>query len=493
MTADGMGIGELVDALQRRGERLPFEIGAFVALEACEASLRSPVRLAPEDVRVTGEGQVMISTDAAKAAPGESASSLVSMLARLLVAAGPGVPPNLLRLVEQGTVRDLQRVHDEIEASLIPLNRGASRRVLARLVRESSRPPAPSLATHDDQESEIDLALDEFLGVPTASPESAEVDDPESAGLIGSEFELPLARPTRAQELAPAHDELEPITEAFLRHPELFPPERPLSAELLPERELADPVPARSPDDVDTLDETLDQEETLPGLRRGLGWRWMLWLGALGLVGLVAVLVDRGVVSWPLISATEGKRAAATAARSTPVTVGLGTVNLSVSPPTSQLFLFVGRGPVRISDLSTQSAHEFVAFDTQYRPSRASVPADAEWTDAADGPLYELALQSQPDSSQTTLDVGTPETTPSDEPSGPTGTVRIVTTPRGLKVYRYLGTGAEHTLTGLSPQLGHELLLVHPDHPPSRVVIGPSDWVSDDGDPQVDLTVNLAP
>ena len=38
------------EELEERGDRLPFEIGAFVALEACEGLLRESVKLEPDDV-----------------------------------------------------------------------------------------------------------------------------------------------------------------------------------------------------------------------------------------------------------------------------------------------------------------------------------------------------------------------------------------------------------------------------------------------------------
>lgn len=85
-----VGVGELVEELEQRGDRLPFEIGAFVALEACEGLLRESVKLEPDDVRVTLEGSVVVADSAVSAAPNEAARSLVSVLARLLVAAGPG-------------------------------------------------------------------------------------------------------------------------------------------------------------------------------------------------------------------------------------------------------------------------------------------------------------------------------------------------------------------------------------------------------------------
>ncbi|MGB3050881.1 MAG: hypothetical protein WBB42_07770 [Polyangiales bacterium] len=163
-----VGVDQLVQELERRGDRLPFEIGAFVALEACEGLLLESVRLDADDVRVTVDGSVVVSNEAERAEPDEAARSLVSVLARLLVAAGPGVPPHLLQLVKDGKTghnpHDLRHLHDAIEASLIPINRGASRRVLARLVRESDRPPAPEPVRVDPRE--LDTELQELLRDP---------------------------------------------------------------------------------------------------------------------------------------------------------------------------------------------------------------------------------------------------------------------------------------------------------------------------------------
>ena len=191
-----VGVGQLVEELEQRGDRLPFEIGAFVALEACEGLLQESVKLAADDVRVTQEGSVVVAGSAERADPEEAARSLVSVLARLLVAAGPGVPPYLLQLVQESATgqnpRDLRNLHDAIEASLIPINRGASRRVLARLVRESDRPPAPEALRVDPHE--LDAELDELLRDPlsrTLEPAQMKPPAQEDEGPITESIRMP--------------------------------------------------------------------------------------------------------------------------------------------------------------------------------------------------------------------------------------------------------------------------------------------------------------
>ena len=160
-----VSVSELVRRTRERDGRLPFEIGAFVALETTEALLGRPARVGADDVYIQPDGQLRIS--AGEGVPDEeSARGVVAVLSRLLVAAGAGVPPVLLELVETGPHSgrwSLAELRTELEASLVPLNRGAARRVLARLLREgdkrpprSVRPPQPT----DDVDADLDALLE---------------------------------------------------------------------------------------------------------------------------------------------------------------------------------------------------------------------------------------------------------------------------------------------------------------------------------------------
>ena len=230
-----VGVGQLVEELEQRGDRLPFEIGAFVALEACEGLLQDSVKLEPDDVRVTLEGSVVVADSATSADPDEAARSLVSVLARLLVAAGPGVPPYLLQLVKESTTgessRDLKHLHDAIEASLIPINRGASRRVLARLVRESDRPPAPDVPQIDPHE--LDAELDELLRDPAlrtleSTRSNSPVQEPRAEIEAEAEAEAEAEIETEAE-----IEEEDPITERIRIPQEIREPSGPVTNEPL--------------------------------------------------------------------------------------------------------------------------------------------------------------------------------------------------------------------------------------------------------------------
>jgi len=537
-----VGVGELVEELEQRGARLPFEIGAFVALEACEGLLQESVKLEPDDVRVTLEGSVVVAGSAASAAPDEAARSLVSVLARLLVAAGPGVPPYLLDLVKESmtgqTTRGLRDLHDAIEASLIPINRGASRRVLARLVRESDRPPA-----HDDSQvdpHELDAELDELLrdpGVRTLEP---------------TQRQLPLEKPE------------EPVTERILvprgvrgdadagtdPSPKSFPP--PISdhqpetvpvppsepawrGASVPVPDLGTPAaaavakaPAQIPEPITATIRKWQAEEeepapatasvpvsaTVPVTETGLETPTEAVFGAGSISGSESIPTpprqshpsatppqpdERQSLPQPpprrrggwgiwLLAAGLGLGAYALHATGTldalmqpsaptPVSVVGGTIDVTVTPPDAQIFQFIGRGPAVAEDLPVGSAHEFIVFDQGLRPSRAIVQQGAAWAVTDSGPLYELAVQAQPaEASAAATDLGVPQAASSPSDEGPTGTIRVITNPPAAKVYRFVGIGPTTQIRVASIQEGQEVLVYRPGHETRRAVIGPSDW-----------------
>ncbi|MCZ6807450.1 MAG: hypothetical protein O7F08_10895 [Deltaproteobacteria bacterium] len=579
-----VGVGQLVEELEQRGDRLPFEIGAFVALEACEGLLQEAVKLEADDVRVTLEGSVVVAPSAQRAEPAEAARSLVSVLSRLLVAAGPGVPPHLLQLVRESatgeTQRDLRHLYDAIEASLIPLNRGASRRVLARLVRESDRPSAPQEDTIDP--GELDAELDELLRDPMlrslepepgSAPLIEELDDEEP---VTARITVPKAVAEAHSVAAPAPASASPPASvtgagdesgAFVVSEEVrvdsAPPPSPMAAvAAAPAAPVTTPeaqeeavtatirvrFPEREPQtadvpigEVDTLSGTTagvevdadsgarpvsgpasgaviesatattrqwtaapppeDQRESVAGResavapeavrpsvpqppkRRPFLTPWAPWLLVLGAGIGVYALVTTGVLERFAQSAPPG---AAEAPRQS------GTIEVTVAPADSQIFLFVGRGPVIAEGMSLAGPHEFVVFDRGLEPSRAVVPKDATWAATDNGALYELAVQARPsDGPSEPLDLGAPLTEPASS-GEQSGTVRVITNPPGAKVYRFVGMGPKAEIPADSIHEGQEVLVYHPERSARRAVIGPSDWrVTPRQNGQTDYTASL--
>lgn len=148
-----MTVEELVDAIKSRGGRVPFEVGAFIALEVCEQLLERTARVSSGGVHIGPQGEVRVEAAEARVSEQEAVGSVLDVLAHVLTGASQGVPPMLFELVEQGPARHeggLRALRDQLEASLVPLNRGATRRVLARLLREAET-GAPEVA-RDDQD-----------------------------------------------------------------------------------------------------------------------------------------------------------------------------------------------------------------------------------------------------------------------------------------------------------------------------------------------------
>ncbi|MCC7536634.1 MAG: hypothetical protein IT379_10495 [Deltaproteobacteria bacterium] len=141
----GTRLDELAAGLRRRQVPLPPEIAAFVALEVSEALLAGPAIVGPSEVVVGPDGSVSVFAPPASASTVDASKAVVSLLAMLL-RQSRGTPAALSQMIERaqrGQAIELARLRAELEALLIPLNRGATRRVLARLLRDAAREDAP--------------------------------------------------------------------------------------------------------------------------------------------------------------------------------------------------------------------------------------------------------------------------------------------------------------------------------------------------------------
>jgi len=569
-------IPDLVDRLRRGGQRLPFEIGAFVALETAERLVERPVFLAPGDVRINEDGHLELTpADETPVAPREAARGLLDVLTQLLLAAGSGVPPVLLSLVDDaadgGGSTDLATLRDELEASLVPLNRGAARRVLARIVREhgvgvrgrGAAPPAkqpapraaPSVAPAEADRALDALFDDEELDAPggdeppprpwipsakrtlvgpgpgTESPggsapgtTAAGAPRPPPAsprpGPAGIAPPPTRARPPSSRPPpGPANPAGRAGSDPPPREPQSYRPPAPGGGPLPGED--FDDGPRRAPpgggrafsrsplgDDPSIADRpptgddgALGRFSTAPPGRR-MGWIWaaVFVALALGLVALVAVVRPdvfarlRGEPTAAELEAAEAARAREAEQEKLLAEhrARYGDLVVTVSPPRAQVLLLVGRGPATAESLPVGVAYEFVAIAEGHAPARAVVPADAEWDPGADGaaPTYELAMQAgarteedgdDGDGATAELALG-PSQLPRDvgRPTSTLGRIRVVTNPRGAKVYLLIGFAPEVRVRDLPAGEAQEVLVYREGFEPRRVVVEP-DRFEDDG------------
>jgi len=495
---------ELVRALKKRRATLPAEIGSFVVLEACEAlQARGAFALSPTNVEITDEGAVQLG-EAERVSEQEAAYALHRLLAAMLVAAGPAPHPALMRLLEQGpsngrwTVASLR---DDLEASLVPLNRNASRRVLARFVREIGwveRPAAKRPSFHD-----LDSELSSFLDGEEPAPEpsldlrlnssrpripappdvtrrdsverldDSEDSDEDTAKVRFFESVRPIARPpTDKTALDPSPSYAERMA------PHLAPPRE--------EERRAPPLShvPRAPRELE-LEEPKRSSSTL-------------LVGGLMLLLSVAVLSATLYLRPELLSRlTEGDTHAPA---QKPVEViakrpAGGDLEVRVANERAQILRFVGRGPVSLEHLPLGVAHEFVATAQGMAPARLLVPKDAEWDNTPDGKRYEAAMQLAPLVDQSAgLELG--ETLlPQDvgSPSSTLGTLRIVTSPKGAKIYQVIGFAPQALVEDLAIDARQELLIYRKGHLPEVRLVAPSDYVERAGRKRAVLDVKLMP
>ena len=177
---------EIMSAARARSASLAAEVAGYLVLAAADQIAGAPRALGFDDVTLSDEGQVRVggghSADDAAAEHG-----LRAMLGLMLLDAS-SVTPGLLRAAHKGSGAGIEGLIREIEVALVPVNRAAARRALARLYRDVARArdsgrmaawsapaPAPAPAAAAVPTRATPPALPEPR-VPTPAPVVAEID-----------------------------------------------------------------------------------------------------------------------------------------------------------------------------------------------------------------------------------------------------------------------------------------------------------------------------
>jgi hypothetical protein len=503
----GLSVDQLVSALQRKGVPLPFELGTFLVLEASERVALEPSLVRGSDLRIADDGELSLQVREAdeRPSPREACRALSTLLGELLVCSAQSVPPRLLRLVEPGLsgdgVTSPAALRDELEATLVPLNRAAMRRVLARLVREARR----ELDLHGRRSSaapHADAELDAILAGGDDAPARR-------ARSVAPPAKVTAASAAGAQALGDADiSDLDAVLDGLGGDRETPGPAhrtpRASHAPVGPERASEQERPLHAPREGESIRapralahgdqrDTLDSFEHSAGSSGNTGARvgLLLMLCALALAGGYFLLgrdASRRAIGLP-----EAALPTSPSKAPTPQAPLHGELRVRSSPPRAQVFLRVGSGPTVVAHLPVGIAHEFIALRAGFAPSRALVPKTAEWR-AENGELrYELALQ-------------LPETTapgreqelgasllrdPPGQPTGALGSVRVVTSPPGAEVYQLVGFTPDVKVANVVVSEPLELLLWLPQHPPRHVQVAASDWKPEGGSLVADIDVDL--
>lgn len=496
VSQDNLSVEQLLAALKRKGIPLPFEIGTFLVLQAAEQALvleateqgmAAPPCVGVADVWVTSDGEVSVAPSRAAGAEREACRALVVMLGDLLVRSAPGVPPLLLEIVERGPSDGewtLMRLRDDLEASLVPLNRGALRRVLARLLREVRREADRTPAAPPPDVRTVDRDLDALFGIESqeqpdslqpSEPKAAEDDD---AGLGGRHEHAATQREARLAD-----------DDGSMRE---RPPPGPGAQRLRNRAARVAPVTASGFDSGDAALDELDAASAAEGrgaVRLGIALALLtaVLVSAFLLMGRERAGSTLGLQKGPAAPAAQHPAAAAGPERRQ------GELRVTSTPARAQVLLLVGAGPVLATDLPTGVAHEFVAVAEGKAPSRAVVPADVSWQPSGAMQRYELALQLD-DASPSRLqdELGAPRLPENaGKPSGALGEVRVVTSPPGARVYRFVGFTPDVRVENVAVGEPLELLVYLSGHVPARVVVPESDFENRDGKLVAELDVEL--
>jgi hypothetical protein len=127
------------------GKRVPLapELAGYLSLEIAEKAEAAGGStgggdIDPRSVYIADEGTVALVRPRGEANGGDAERSIRAILGQLLDASGSSTPA-LTTVSRRGRAGSLRALMEDIEAALIPVNRAAGRRALARLAREVKR------------------------------------------------------------------------------------------------------------------------------------------------------------------------------------------------------------------------------------------------------------------------------------------------------------------------------------------------------------------
>jgi hypothetical protein len=483
--AAGTPLSELLAQWKARNVRVPADVGAFVVLEVTEGLLGGPAVLGASDVRVAEDGAVTLPTSRVPASPEDAARAITALLGSVLVAAGSVAPPALVRVAEAAPPTGascLDRLRDDLEAALVPLNRQAARRVLARLVRESRR----ELARAAEPASPVER-LDRELGplvTPRAGAGPAQAADPIDALLADTADAQATLFEGAPSTLLPATEDPATIAmsspgnlEAPPEAPEGEPPRPPAERAAGPSRRRDPPRP--------TEPSTEDGERAVSGDPPTRG----------GTLGYVAAFVTVALLSGAallalrpdLLARLRGEPAPPERHDASPAR--LGTLTIATGATDAEVLRFVGRAPVTLSALSSASSSEIVAVLEGHAAARSVIGPGERGADEV--PSVELTLAPLVPGADP-LALGTPLRSGSSPLGVGEGRARVVTRPAGAKVHLVVGRGPEVRLEGLPTDEVIELLVAAEGYATERLLVAPSDWTeSEDGGLRASLHASL--
>jgi hypothetical protein len=528
-----------------RAKRVPLapELAGYLVLEIAEHADPAGGDVDPKSVFVGEEGTVALVRPRRETASGDAEGSIRTALARLLEASGSHTPA-LAAAARRKSGPGLHVLAEEIEAALIPVNRAAGRRALARLAREVKRVTLgvgrnalpstgegpPSTRRSSPSHPPAPVAGSARLSSPSFSRE----EDPTTArGRIPDEL-LRKATPAELSEMPTTQFEPMPRTPSASQadvdsliaefgvsgggerqHARdlkavagLEPTPPPIGAVGPGEGESDARSPASGGDggvesllamgaDPPLLQRTREGRQlptqpsqlrrsgaSLPSTPRAGSRR----AGAVLILALIAIGGGGYGVSQLRPGSFTGRPQEPAPPPPAPRAAQVppscrGALVVTDVPPHAEVLLRKGQAPVDVDKMPVGTRLEFVATAEGYAPRRVVVPAGASWDPGSDAkPRFEAAVQLEKSKSKGNTADPWPPGEPGSEVGGqgPPGTVHVVATPRGAEVWMLAGIGPEVRIDQLRCDQDLDVLVAGPTTFRKRLHVAAADFVLDD-------------
>ncbi|WP_394838313.1 hypothetical protein LVJ94_15530 [Pendulispora rubella] len=482
-------------------KRVPLapELAGYLALEIAEGAGGAPGEVDPRQVYIGDEGTVaLVRQKRNDAATDKAEESIRSLLQRLLEASGSQTPA-LDAAAKKEAGAGIASLAQELEAALVPVNRAAGRRALARLAREvkrvtlgvgrnasippdaqqrrsirGSQPSYPGQAgrtTADGRKSrprdEVDSLLSAF-----------EVEGPRSDAVVSRDL----------KEIAGLTPTPPPIHPASLPMP--VPVPAPASAKTpagtfpASTREPVSSTRASASAPLSAPLSSRGQALTAPG--QGPGQRQAAKRIGIIVAAVAVLAVGAVVLAWILRSGSRTpatfpveKAALEPGPSARPPRPCKATVIITDAPPRAELLVRAGQTPLEVPRMPVGARLEFVATGEGFAPKRAVIPARAAWDAGSGKPRYEMTIELEKSRAKS----GAIDPWPPGEPGsevgghGAPGTVHIVSTPRSAEIWLLAGLGPEATIDQLACDSDVDILVAGPFTYRKRLHIGQNEFV----------------
>lgn len=151
-------VSQILVAARRNPELVASETAAYMVLSLAEQSLSGPRRVCAEHVLLHPGGAITVG-DVDPCSNQENDARLRALLRDLLACSVPATVSEALTRVSVGQAEGPVAVRAELQTALVPLNRGAARRALARLYRKLTEAGAElGVAVVSEESSERAMA-----------------------------------------------------------------------------------------------------------------------------------------------------------------------------------------------------------------------------------------------------------------------------------------------------------------------------------------------